>query len=192
MRELKERILKDGQALNEAVLKVDSFINHQVDPKLMENIGNTFAEKFSNDRITKVVTIESSGIAPSVFTAKAMGVDLVILKKSTSKILDDNIVQTKVASFTKGTEYQLTLNKRYINAEDRVLIIDDFLAQGEAAQGAIRLIEAQGAEVVGIGILIEKAFQPGNKALRDKGYPVYSLARIKSLSNGHIEFLEEE
>lgn len=191
MRKLRERILKDGQALNESVLKVDSFINHQVDPELMEEIGQTFAEKFSKEGVTKVVTIESSGIAPSVFTAKTMGVDLVILKKSTSKILDDNIVQTKVASFTKGTEYQLTLNKKYVNAGDRVLVIDDFLAQGEAAQGAIRLIETQGAEVVGIGILIEKAFQPGNKALREKGYEVYSLARIKSLSDGHIEFLEE-
>ncbi|MGE9896680.1 xanthine phosphoribosyltransferase [Anaerovoracaceae bacterium SGI.195] len=191
MRELKERILKDGQALNEAVLKVDSFINHQVDPNLMENIGKTFADKFADDGVTKVVTIESSGIAPSVFTAKAMNVNLVILKKSTSKILEDNILQTEVASYTKGTEYQLTLNKKYINRNDRVLIIDDFLARGEAAQGAIRLIEAQGAEVVGIGILIEKAFQSGNKALRDKGYTVYSLARIKNLSDGHIEFLED-
>lgn len=191
MRELKERILKDGQALNEAVLKVDSFINHQVDPNLMENIGKTFADKFADDGVTKVVTIESSGIAPSVFTAKAMNVKLVILKKSTSKILEDNISQTEVASYTKGTEYQLTLNKKYINRNDRVLIIDDFLARGEAAQGAIRLIEAQGAEVVGIGILIEKAFQSGNKALRDKGYTVCSLARIKNLSDGHIEFLED-
>lgn len=191
MRELKERILKDGQALNEAVLKVDSFINHQVDPNLMENIGKTFADKFADDGVTKVVTIESSGIAPSVFTAKAMNVNLVILKKSTSKILEDNISQTEVASYTKGTEYQLTLNKKYINRNDRVLIIDDFLARGEAAQGAIRLIEAQGAEVVGIGILIEKAFQSGNKALRDKGYTVCSLARIKNLSDGHIEFLED-
>ncbi|MCI5697689.1 MAG: xanthine phosphoribosyltransferase [Clostridiales bacterium] len=191
MRELKERILKDGQALNEAVLKVDSFINHQVDPNLMENIGKTFADKFADDGVTKVVTIESSGIAPSVFTAKAMNVKLVILKKSTSKILEDNISQTEVASYTKGTEYQLTLNKKYINRNDRVLIIDDFLARGEAAQGAIRLIEAQGAEVVGVGILIEKAFQSGNKALRDKGYTVCSLARIKNLSDGHIEFLED-
>lgn len=191
MRELKERILKDGQALNEAVLKVDSFINHQVDPNLMENIGKTFADKFADDGVTKVVTIESSGIAPSVFTAKAMNVKLVILKKSTSKILQDNISQTEVASYTKGTEYQLTLNKKYINRNDRVLIIDDFLARGEAAQGAIRLIEAQGAEVVGVGILIEKAFQSGNKALRDKGYTVCSLARIKNLSDGHIEFLED-
>lgn len=191
MRELKERILKDGQALNEAVLKVDSFINHQVDPNLMENIGKTFADKFADDGVTKVVTIESSGIAPSVFTAKAMNVNLVILKKSTSKILEDNISQTEVASYTKGTEYQLTLNKKYINRNDRVLIIDDFLARGEAAQGAIRLIEAQGAEVVGVGILIEKAFQSGNKALRDKGYTVCSLARIKNLSDGHIEFLED-
>lgn len=188
MRELKERIVKDGEALNEHVLKVDSFINHQVDPKLMSDIGAEFARYFKDYGITKVVTVESSGIAPSVFTALHMGVDLVVLKKSTSKILSTEILQTTVASFTKGTRYELTLSKKFLSPDDVVLFIDDFLANGQAATGAATLIEKAGAKVAGIGILIEKTFQDGHELLEKAGYHVYSLARVKKMSEGSVEF----
>ena len=190
MRELIERIIKDGDALSEHVLKVDAFINHQVDPKLMDHIGKEFAEHFKDRGITKVVTVESSGIAPSVFAALHMGVDLVVLKKSTSKILSGEIYQTTISSFTKGVRYELTLSKKYVNEHDVVLLIDDFLANGQAATGVVRLIEMAGAKVASIGILIEKTFQSGRKLLDEAGHDVYSLARIKRLSEGSIEFEE--
>lgn len=190
MKEFKEKILKDGIALNEEVLKVDSFVNHGVDPELMQKIGKHFADKYKDKGITKVITIESSGISPSIFTALYLGVDLIVLRKSPTRVLSDNIIQTTIVSFTKGVEFQLTMNKDYITKDDKVLIIDDFLAKGEAATGAIRLIERQGAKVVAIGILIEKSFQQGSQMLKDLGYEVYSLARIKRLKQGSIEFEE--
>lgn len=187
---LKERILSDGKAINEDILKVDSFLNHQVDVKLMEEIGKEFAEYFKDKGITKVVTIESSGIAPAVFTAKAMNLPMVILKKQPSKILNDNLYQTVVTSFTKGTSYELTMCKDYVTSEDHVLIIDDFLANGEAATGAIRLIRMAHATPAGVGILIEKAFQPGRQKILDSGVDVYSLARIKQLGADFISFID--
>ena len=140
--------------------------------------------------ITKVFTIESSGIAPALMTAIELNVPMVILKKQTSKILDDNFYQTEVKSFTKNNIYNLTVSKKYINENDNILVIDDFLANGEAGKGAIRLIESANANVSGIGIVIEKSFQPGREILDKMGYDVYSLARIKSLDNNKIEFLD--
>lgn len=186
---LKDKILKDGIALNSEVLKVDSFINHQVDVNLMKEIGIEFANHFRSKNITKVFTIETSGIAPAVFTSLELNVPLVILKKQNSKILNDNIYTAEVKSFTKNTTYNLTLSKNYIDSNDNVLIVDDFLANGEAAKGAIKLIENANAKVSGIGIVIEKAFQPGRKVLEDLGYDIYSLARIKSLEKEEIKFL---
>lgn len=191
MKALKERILKDGVALNESVLKVDSFLNHGVDPKLMNDIGTSFKEHFKNHGITKIFTIESSGIAPTVMTALQMELPMVTLKKQTSKILNGDVYQTTVHSFTKTVDYELTLSKKFISPEDNILIIDDFLAYGEAAQGAIRLVEEAGAKVAGIGIVIEKSFQPGRSSLEDKGYEVYSLARVSNLGKDIIEFVEE-
>ena len=189
MKLLKDRILKEGRALNNDVLKVDSFLNHAVDAELMYEIGKCFKEYFCSKGITKIFTIESSGIAPTVMTALQMNLPMVTLKKQTSKILNGDVYQTTVHSFTKGSDYELTLSKRFIDKNDKILIIDDFLANGEAAQGAARLIEGAGAEVCGIGIVIEKSFQPGRKILEDKGYDVYSLARVKKLDEGVIEFL---
>ncbi len=189
MESLHKRILKEGQALSESVLKVDSFLNHQVDPQLMYEMGTYFKNYFENHKITKIFTIESSGIAPSVMTAMQMNLPMVILKKQNSKTLNGEVYQTTVHSFTKGTDYELTLSKKYITKEDKVLVIDDFLANGEAALGAARLIEAAGAKVSGIGIVIEKSFQKGPQILKDKGYDVYSLARIAKLSKGIIEFV---
>ena len=191
MESLRKKILEEGNALSETVLKVDSFLNHQVDPYLMHEMGTYFKEYFKNHNITKIFTIESSGIAPAVMTAMQMNIPMITLKKQGSKILNGDVYQTTVHSFTKGTNYELTLSKKYINSDDNILIIDDFLANGEAALGAVRLVESAGAKVGGIGIVIEKSFQPGPKILEEKGYDVYSLAKIARLDEGVIEFVEE-
>ncbi|WP_148347119.1 xanthine phosphoribosyltransferase [Clostridium butyricum] len=191
MESLRRKILEEGNALSETVLKVDSFLNHQVDAQLMYEMGTYFKEYFKNHNITKIFTIESSGIAPTAMTALQMNLPMVTLKKQGSKILNGDVYQTTVHSFTKGTDYELTLSKKYINEDDNILIIDDFLANGEAAFGAARLVENAGAKVAGIGIVIEKSFQPGPKLLEEKGYDVYSLARIARLDKDVIEFVEE-
>ena len=192
MKELEEKILKEGHALSENILKVDSFINHQVDPVLMTQIGEAFAKRFGERGITKVAPIESSGIAPALMTAIALDVPMIIMKKQPSKIRNDNLLQTVVTSFTKGTSYELTLSHQFIDETDNVLIIDDFLANGEAASGAIRLLEEAGASVAGVGILIEKSFQPGRDKLIEQGVDVYSLARGAKLGKDLIEFIPED
>lgn len=191
MKIFEEKILSEGKAINEDILKVDSFINHQVDPVLMQQIGAEFADHFKDRGITKVATIESSGIAPALMTALALNVPLIILKKQPSKVLNDNLYQTAVTSFTKGTTYELTLSRQFISENDHVLIIDDFLANGEAGTGAIRLLRKAHATIAGIGILIEKSFQPGREKLMEQGIEVYSLARIAKLEKDYIEFLPE-
>ena len=192
MKLLEEKILRDGRALNADVLLVDSFLNNQVDTALMAEVGRTLAGAVKELGVTRVVTIESSGIAPAMMTAMALNVPLVILKKSTSRILKDDVIQTEVFSFTKNAAYQLTLKKRFVLPGDRVLLVDDFLANGEAAQGASRLLEQAGASVAAIGIVIEKSFQPGRGILVDKGYRVISLARVKAMGEGRIEFAEAD
>lgn len=191
MEQLKKRILKDGKALNSEVLLVDSFLNHQVDAQLMADIGKEFARLTKDLGITRVVTIESSGIAPAQMTALEMGVPLVIMKKSASRILN-GALQTEVFSFTKNKSYQLTVRPEFIHPGDKVLLVDDFMANGEAALGAIRLIEQAGAEATAVGIVIEKSFQPGRGLLEEKGYRVFSLARVAAMSEGQISFVEEE
>ena len=193
MKELEEKILKEGHALSENILKVDSFINHQVDPVLMQQIGDAFAGHFGNKGITKVVTIESSGIAPALMTAISLNVPMIILKKQPSKVLNDNLLQTVVTSFTKGTSYELTLSHQFIEENDNVLIIDDFLANGKALEGLIDLVQAAGAEVVGAGIVIEKGFQPGGDIIRGKGIHLESLAIVESMDDktGEITFREK-
>ena len=188
---LKQKILECGRALNEHVLLVDSFLNHQVDVPLMQEIGKEFAERFADAGITRVVTIEASGIAPAAMAALALGVPLVIMKKSVSSILKDGVLQTEVFSFTKNSSYQLTLKTEFIQKNDRVLLIDDFLANGEAAFGASRLLNEAGAYVAGIGIVIAKAFQPGLKKLRAAGFRVEVLAPVIRMGENLIEFGEE-
>ena len=192
MRLLEERILRDGRALSEDVLLVDSFLNHQVDTELMRAVGNEFARLFKDAGVTRVATIEASGIAPAVMTAQALQTPLVILKKSTSSILKEGVIQTEVFSFTRNSSYQLTLKSQFVRPGDRVLLIDDFLANGEAAFGGIRLLEQAGASVAGVGAVIAKAFQPGMRKLRAAGYRVEALAAVKSLANGQISFGEVE
>ena len=185
---LKQRILKDGRALSEQVLLVDSFLNHQVDVKLMKACGEEFARRFADAGVTRIVTIDSSGIAPAAMTALAMDLPMVIMKKSVSSILKDGIIQTEVFSFTKNAPYLLTLKTDFIQPGDNVLLIDDFLANGEAAFGGIRLLEEAGAEVAGVGAVIAKAFQPGMRKLRDAGYRVEALAPVKKMAENKIEF----
>lgn len=192
MKMLEEKILAEGKAMGEDILKVDSFVNHQVDPVLMQQIGTAFADHFKDKGVTKVVTIESSGIAPALMTALALNVPMIILKKQPSKVLNDDLYQTVVTSFTKGTSYELTLSQKFISESDHVLIIDDFLANGEAATGAIRLIRLAHATVAGVGILIEKSFQPGRQKLNDQGFEVYSLARVAKLEKDFISFIPED
>ena len=185
---LKQKILTEGRALSAQVLLVDCFLNHQVDVKLMKAVGEEFARLFANDGITRVATIESSGIAPAAMTALAMDLPLVILKKSVSSILKDGIIQTEVFSFTKNAPYLLTLKSQFVEKGDNVLLIDDFLANGEAAFGGIRLLEQVGARVGGVGAVIAKAFQPGMEKLRTAGYRVEALAAVSRMGEGFIEF----
>ena len=187
---LKEKIKNDGIVINENVLKVDNFLNHQVDTKLMDLIGKEFADYFKSKNITKVVTIESSGIAPAYAAALKLDVPLVIFKKQSSAILDtETTIQTPVHSFTKNTDYILMASKKYLSENDNILIIDDFLANGQAAMGAYRILKEAGSSVVGIGIVIEKSFQDGRKKLENLGLDVYSLARVSKISSDGIEFL---
>lgn len=188
MKLLEERILSDGIAVNEHILKVDSFINHQVDPQLMQEVGKVFASHFREKGITKVATIESSGISPALMTALELNVPLIIMKKQPSKILTQDYYQTVVTSYTKGTNYELTLSQKYISEEDHVLIIDDFLANGEAATGAVRLIRKSHATIAGIGILVEKSFEPGHDKLAQQGLEVYALAKIAKMGEGFVDF----
>ena len=185
---LKQKILDCGRALDEHVLLVDSFLNNQVDLKLMQEVGREFARRFADAGITRIVTIESSGIAPAAMAALEMDLPLVILKKSKSSILKEGILQTEVFSFTKNAPYQLTLKPQFVHPGDRVLLIDDFLANGEAALGASSLLERAGAQVAGIGIVIAKTFQPGLKKLQEAGYRVEILAPVKRMAENLIEF----
>jgi len=188
---LKNKIREEGLVLSDAVLKVDSFLNHQVDPDLMKEIGKEFAEKFAAEKVTKILTLESSGISPALMTALELHVSVIFARKRKSLTLNDNVYVANVQSFTKGETNEVTVSKSFINKEDRVLIIDDFLANGQAAEGLIHIIEQAGAALAGIGIVIEKSFQPGGKELRDRGIRVESLARIQALENGKVQFLEE-
>lgn len=192
MKLLKEKVLNEGIVLSDQVLKVDSFLNHQMDPVLMKEVGREFTRRFEGEEITRVLTIESSGIAPGIMTALELEVPLIFARKQKSLTLREDILVEKVYSFTKQESNEITVAKKFMKPGDRVLIIDDFLANGEAAFGLARIVEQAGAEVVGIGIVIEKAFQPGGKLLKEKGYRVESLVRLAALKDGQVTFAEEE
>lgn len=187
---LKRKIHDEGIVLSDQVLKVDSFLNHQMDPQLMMEIGKEFARRFMEAGITRVLTIESSGIAPAIMTALVMNVPLIFARKQKSLTLRDNIFVEKVYSFTKQEANDITVSKKFIHPDDKVLIVDDFLAHGEAAFGLTRIAEQAGAQVAGIGIVIEKSFQNGADKLKEAGYRVESLARVASLENGQVRFAE--
>jgi xanthine phosphoribosyltransferase len=189
---LEERIIADGKVLSENVLKVDSFLTHQLDPELMSQIGKEFAFRFADDGITKIVTIESSGIAPAVMTGLHMNLPVIFARKRKSVTFSDELLTASVYSFTKKESNEIAIAKKYLHENDRVLIIDDFLANGQAALGLIDLVKQSGAEVAGIGIVIEKSFQQGAQKLNDLGIRVESLASIASLTNGKVTFINEK
>ncbi|MGX7210551.1 xanthine phosphoribosyltransferase [Enterococcus innesii] len=190
MEKLVERIKTHGNVLGEGVLKVDQFLTHQVDYELMKEIGTVFAQRFQGSGITKVVTIEASGIAPALYTAEQLQVPMIFARKAKSLTMDEELLTASVYSFTKLVTSQVSISKKFLSSEDTVLIIDDFLANGQAAKGLIELCQQAGANVVGIGIVIEKSFQSGRQLLEEMGIPVVSLARIASLSEGQVSFLE--
>ncbi|MGH1035527.1 xanthine phosphoribosyltransferase [Bacillus cereus] len=192
MKVLQEKILNEGKVLSGDVLKVDAFLNHQIDPVLMQEIGKEFAKRFKEENITKIVTIESSGIAPAVMAALELGVKVIFARKRKSLTLQDNMYVANVYSFTKQETNEISLSRNHIDESDRVLIIDDFLANGQAALGLMSLVEQAGASIAGIGIVIEKAFQDGGKKLREQGVRVESLAEIASLDNGTVTFVQQE
>lgn len=190
MEKLVERIKTHGNVLGEGVLKVDQFLTHQVDYELMKEIGTVFAQRFQGSGITKVVTIEASGIAPALYTAEQLQVPMIFARKAKSLTMDEELLTASVYSFTKQVTSKVSISKKFLSSEDTVLIIDDFLANGQAAKGLIELCQQAGANVVGIGIVIEKSFQSGRQLLEEMGIPVVSLARIASLSEGQVSFLE--
>ncbi|WP_248929618.1 xanthine phosphoribosyltransferase [Paenibacillus hamazuiensis] len=191
MKALEDKIRAEGIVLSDQVLKVDSFLNHQVDAELMLLIGQEFAARYAEAGVTKVLTLESSGIAPAVMAALALKVPLVFARKQKSVTLKDDLYVETVHSFTKQQMNEVAVSRKFLSPGDKVLIIDDFLAHGEAALGMARIVEAAGAAVAGIGIVIEKSFQSGAAKLKEAGYRVDSLARISSLTGGEVRFAEE-
>lgn len=188
MQLLKEKILSEGRVAGEEILKVDSFLNHQLDIELLQAIGQTFKERFSKKKVTKILTIEASGIGIAAIAAQYFKVPVVFAKKVQSRNLDKETYKTEVYSFTKQTTYDVQVSKRYLDADDHVLIIDDFLANGRAALGLIELVEQAEASVSGVGIVIEKAFQEGSKLLKEKGIHLESLAKVNRFIDGKITF----
>lgn len=186
---LEQRIIKDGEVLPGNILKVSGFLNHQIDISLLDAMGAEFKRLFKDKEVTKVVTIESSGIAIAYPVAREFGVPLVFAKKHQSKNVNEDVYKTVVYSFTHGQDYTVVVSKKFIKPGDKVLIVDDFLANGKALEGLIDIIEQAGATVQGMCIAIEKGFQKGGDSLREKGYQVESLAIVdKMTDDGKIEF----
>ncbi|MGL4403949.1 MAG: xanthine phosphoribosyltransferase [Fusobacteriaceae bacterium] len=190
MKLLKELINKKGEVIGDSIIKVDSFLNHQIDPVLMFEMGREFKERFEHLSINKVLTIEASGIAIGTAAAYHLGVPLVFAKKSTPSTMNA-FYTSKVHSFTKNKDYDICISKDYINSGDRILIVDDFLAMGAAVLGLHDIIQQGDAELVGVGIAIEKGFQKGSQILRDKGIHVESLAIIQSFQDGKVNFAKK-
>lgn len=192
MERLKAKIEAEGKVLSSLVLKVDSFLNHQVDPHLMMDIGKGFASRFKDAGITKILTIESSGIAPSVMTGLHLNVPVVFARKKKSLTLTEDLITSSVYSFTKQETNEISVSKKFLQNNDTVLIIDDFLANGQAAEGLVEIVKKANAAVAGVGIVIEKGFQDGGKLLREAGIRIESLAIIESLENGEVTFRNKE
>jgi xanthine phosphoribosyltransferase len=190
MKELKERILRDGKNLGGGILKVDGFINHQVDPVLMNACGKEFAHRFAQVGATRVLTAEISGIAPAVMAAFYLKIPVVYARKHKPITMPDTVYLTVAPSHTKGRLVELIVSPEYLPKGEKVLIIDDFLASGATILGLARLAQAAGADLVGIGALIEKSFEGGRAALQRLGLPIESLVCISSMDNGKIVFAE--
>lgn len=190
MNSLQKKILTDGTVLPGNILKVDSFLNHQIDTNLLRDMGADFYELFKDKNITKILTIEASGIAIACYTADHFNVPVVFAKKGSHKNVGNDVYTAEVFSFTKGTSYDVTVSKLYLHEGDRVLIIDDFLANGQAVLGLKKIIEDAGAVLCGAGIAITKCFQRGEQMLIDAGIDVKSLAAIESMEDCVIKFRE--
>ena len=190
---LEERIVKDGVVKAGNVLKVDSFLNHQMDISLLEEIGREFKRRFADKNITKVLTIEASGIGIAAFVAKEFGVPMVFAKKSKSINIDGEMLAAEVESFTHKNRNQVIVSKKFLTSDDHLLIIDDFLANGCALQGLISISDLAGATIEGLGIVIEKGFQVGGRVIRNLGYHLESLAIIDGMNDetGEITFREQ-
>ena len=185
---LEQRIRQDGKVKGTSILKVDSFLNHQMDIELFSQMGQEFFRLFGDCGVNKILTIEASGIGMACVTAQYFHCPVVFAKKSKTRNLSGEFYTTQVASFTHGVVNHVIVAKPYLNPEDRVLIIDDFLANGAALEGLMDLVQQAGATVVGAGIAVEKAFQPGGERIRAKGVRVESLARVKEMHEGEIVF----
>jgi len=187
---LKRAILERGSVVNKDILKVDSFLNHQIDVGLYNSIGKEFKKRFENAHVTKILTIEASGIGIACIAAQYFSVPVLFAKKTESLNTDSDCYESKVYSFTRKRDYKIRVSKKFLNKEDKILIVDDFLANGKAAMGLADIVEQAGAEIAGIGIVIEKGFQEGGKILRQRGFRVESLAIIDSMDKGQIKFRE--
>ena len=188
---LKERILRDGKVRPGNILKVDSFLNHQIDVEFLNEIGQEFYRLFKDRPVTKILTIESSGIAVACMTAQCFHVPVVFAKKAQTKNLDGSVYRTIVRSYTHGKVYDVVLSKKFLSPDDHVLIVDDFLANGCAVEGLSEIISEAGATLEGVGIVIEKGFQEGGKMLREKGVNLHSLAIIDSMTENSVIFRED-
>ena len=191
MKLLEDRIRQDGQVIGADVLKVDNFLNHQIDPDLMLALGEEFHRRFADAPITKILTVESSGIAPALAAGMAFHVPVVFARKHKSLTLKDNLYTATVYSFTKKTSNEISISKKFLSADDNVLIIDDFLANGQAVEGLIEIIGQAGATLSGVGIVIEKTFQKGRQLLDERHIKVESLARIAAFEDGQVIFAPE-
>ena len=193
MQLLKDRIRKDGKIKEGNVLKVDSFLNHQMDVKLFQEIGKEFKRRFADEEITKILTIEASGIGIACVAAEVFNVPVVFAKKTQTKNIAGDVYTTKVESFTHGRVYDIIVSKEFLGKGDKVLLIDDFLANGKALEGLAQLVQDSGAELVGAGVVIEKGFQRGGDAIRAKGIHLESLAIVESMNDktGEIVFREQ-
>lgn len=185
---LKQRIIKDGTLESGNILKVDSFLNHQIDVNLLNEIGKEFKKRFSSEKIDKILTIETSGIAIAIIAAGYFNVPVVFARKTDSKIMDKDVYKSSVYSYTKGKSYMIRVSKQYLKEGENILLIDDFLAKGKAMEGLIDILNQAKCNLKGVGIVIEKGFQEGGKFLRDKGVKVESLAIIEKPVDGRIVF----
>jgi xanthine phosphoribosyltransferase len=192
MNKLERKIVEEGQVLPGNILKVDHFINHMIDTELFQDMGQEFYDVFKKAGVTKILTLEVSGIALAYAAAIHFKVPVLFAKKIQSLTLGNDVYTSRVYSYTKQKSYDIVVDRKYILPEDRVLIIDDFLANGEALKGLIDLCDQAGSQVVGVGIGIEKAFQPGGKNFREKGYKVHSVARIQGFSGNKVTFCPKD
>ncbi len=187
---LKQKIRDVGKVIGDDILKVDSFLNHQIDVEFIDKVGEEFYERFRNEGITKVLTVETSGISVAFATARFFKVPVVFAKKTESRNIDDDVFESEVFSFTKNKNYKVRISKMHLSSDDVVLIVDDFLASGSATNSMIEIATQAGAKIAGFGIVIEKVFQEGGNKLRESGYKIESLAMIEKFENGEVVFLK--